>query len=491
MAVCGLVPANQRFVQQGRQPLEGVQADSLGVTHGFGSLERPPPDEHRQPGEQASLDVVQEVVAPGDGPAKGPLALRKGSDPRGEDGETLLEPRQYLLGRQDLRPGGRQLDGQGQAVEAGGDLRHGAGVLLRHPEPGPHLDGPLGKKPDRFEPAEGEDVREPLGVGGFERWHRILLLTAERQHHARGDQGLQLRGCREEFFDHRACRRHLFEVVDDQEELLIVKMGLHGFEDGAAGNLWNPEGLSNGRGNQRGVGHRREVDEEGAISVLGQDLGGNLKGQSGLPGPPGAGEREEACPAEELPDLGYRVLPAYERCQLQRQVVRPGVQGPGRRKVRGEPLDHQVVEVLGVSDVLQPMLSEIPEGSPVWKRALHESPGGVGEDDLPSVGRGGYPRGPVHVDADVVVPAPHPLPGVKSHPDPHAGARGPIVGGQAPLGGHGGPDRPRRVGKHKEEGVPLGADLDTAALRGGLANDRGVLVLDEHVSITELLEQAG
>ena len=65
------------------------------------------------------------------------------------------------------------------------------------------------------------------------------------------------------------------------------------------------------------------------------------------------------------------------------------------------------------------------------------------------------------------------------------------MGGQAPLGGHGGPDRPRRVGKHKEEGVPLRAYLDTAALRGGLANDRGVLVLDEHVSITELLEQAG
>ena len=122
---------------------------------------------------------------------------------------------------------------------------------------------------------------------------------------------------------------------------------------------------------------------------------------------------------------------------------------------------------------------------------VNESPGGVGEDDLAAVGRGGDPRGPVHVDADIVVSAPHPLPGVKSHPDPHAGARGPVVGGQAPLDGHRGPDRPRRVGEHKEEGVPLRADLHPVSLRGGSANDRGVLVLDEHVSITELLEQAG
>ena len=47
----------------------------------------------------------------------GPLALREGPGPGGQEGEAALEARQDLLGRQDLRPGGRQLDGSRQLDE--------------------------------------------------------------------------------------------------------------------------------------------------------------------------------------------------------------------------------------------------------------------------------------------------------------------------------------------------------------------------------------
>ena len=69
----------------------------------------------------------------------------KGPGPGGEDGQAPLQPGKHLLWSEDLGPGGRQLDGQGQAVEPGGDLRHGRGVLLCDQELGPHRDGPIGE----------------------------------------------------------------------------------------------------------------------------------------------------------------------------------------------------------------------------------------------------------------------------------------------------------------------------------------------------------
>ena len=265
----------------------------------------------------------------------------------------------------------------------------------------------------------------------------------------------------------------------------------HGLEDGAPGHLRNPQGVGDRRRNQGGIGHRREVGEEGAVPVLGEDLPGDLEGQAGLPGPPGPGEGEEPGPAEDPPDLVDLLLPAHERGELGGEVVRPGVQGPGRREVGRQALDHEVMEALGVDDVLQPMLPEVPEGDPTRKGALHETPRGVGDDDLPAVGRIGDPRGPVHVDADVVVPAADPLPRVEAHPDPQRGARGPVVGGQAPLGGHRGLHALHRASEGREERVSLRADLDPAPLVDGPAKDGGVIVEDLRVQIADLLEQPG
>ena len=71
-----------------------------------------------------------------------------------------------------------------------------------------------------------------------------------------------------------------------------MEVVLHGLEDGASGHLGNSQGPGDGRGNQGGIRHRREVHEEGAVPVLGEDLPGDLKGQACLPGPPCAREGE-------------------------------------------------------------------------------------------------------------------------------------------------------------------------------------------------------
>jgi hypothetical protein len=441
----GFGPADQRLVHQRGQPLEGVHAERLRVAHGFGRLERPAPGEHRQPGEQPSPGGVEQVVAPGDGVAEGPLAFWEGPGPGGEDGEALLEPGQHLLGRQDLGPGCCQLDGQRQAVQPGGDLGHGRGVLFGQPEAWPYRQSPLGEQPDGFEPAQGVEVRESFGIGQIQRRHHILLLAPERQHHAGGGHHLYRRGRGEELLDHRAGVHDLFEVVDDQEELPVTEVVLHGPQDGAPGDLLDPEDPGQDRGDQGRIGHRRQVHEEGAVAELRQQLGGDLEGQSGLPGAPRPGEGEEPGPVQQPPDLGQLLLPAHERGELQGKVVRPGVERPGRREVGRKPLDHEVVEVLGEGEVLQPVRPEVPEERPFRKGVLDQSPGGVRDDDLPAVGRPGDPGRPVHVDADIVVPAQHPFTGVQPHPDSQGEPWGPVVGGQASLGGHRGPDRRHRA----------------------------------------------
>ena len=112
-------------------------------------------------------------------------------------------------------------------------------------------------------------------------------------------------------------------------------------------------------------------------------------------------------------------------------------------------------------------------------------------EHLPSVGGVGDAGRPVHVDADVVVPAQDALAGVDPHPDPHRRTGGPVVRGEAPLGGDRRPDRPRRAGEHDEEGVAVGADLDPAAVGDGSPDDRRVLVQDRRVPVAECLEETG
>ncbi len=486
-----LAPSDQRLVHQGRQPLQDVQAEPTRIAHDFRGLDGPAPHEGRQPGEQPPLGFVQEVVAPGDGVAQGALALGEGPDPGGEEGEAALQPRQHLLGREDLGPGGGQLDGQGQAVEPGGDLGHRRGVLLRDSEPRLHRQGPLREQPDGLEPAEGGEVGHLLGVGGLEGRHQILLLAAQPQHDPGGGHHLQPGGRDEELLDHGARLHHLFEVIDHQEELSVPEVVLHAVEDGASGHLRDPQGAGHRGGNQGRIGHRGQVHEEAAVLVVGEDLPGHLQRQPGLPGPPGAGQGEQPGPAQEVPDFLDLLLPPHERGELGGKVVRPGAERAGRGELRGQPVDDQVVEALGADQVLEPMLPQVPERHPFGEPPLHQGPGGVRHDDLPPVGRPGDAGSAVDVDAHVVAPARGALARVQPDADPKGIALGPGVSSQRPLDLDRGPDSPRRAGEHHEEGVPLRADLHAAAMGDGSANDRVVLLLHRRVSLPQLLEQPG
>ena len=97
---------------------------------------------------------------------------------------------------------------------------------------------------------------------------------------------------------------------------------------------------------------------------------------------PGPGEAEKPGPGEQPPppvDLGA----PDEARQLGRQVVRGGIERPGRRERVLEPRTGQLVEAFGPRQVLEPMLAEVAQLKAVGQGAGGESPRGVGHEDWP------------------------------------------------------------------------------------------------------------
>ena len=63
---------------------------------------------------------------------------------------------------------------------------------------------------------------------------------------------------------------------------------------GLRGCSWTqPERGAHGRGHQLGVGHRGQVDDRGAVLVVGLELGGEFGGEAGLSGAGGAGQGDQ------------------------------------------------------------------------------------------------------------------------------------------------------------------------------------------------------
>jgi hypothetical protein len=91
---------------------------------------------------------------------------------------------------------------------------------------------------------------------------------------------------------------------------------------------------------------------------------------------------------------------------------------------RPRALDYQLVEVFGQGEVPEPMPAQVSKCHPLGQGALHEHTGGRRDQDLPAVARLGDPGRPVHVQAQVIVPAQDPLAGVQAHPT----RRGPSIG---------------------------------------------------------------
>ena len=113
--------ADEALVEQRRQRVE------VGVADRFGGLERGAAAEHREPGEELLLVLVEQVVAPRDRGAQRCMAL-VGVAAALEEVEPLPDPLEQLLGAEQLDPRGGELDRERETVEAADQLVHGRRV---------------------------------------------------------------------------------------------------------------------------------------------------------------------------------------------------------------------------------------------------------------------------------------------------------------------------------------------------------------------------
>ncbi len=153
------------------------------------------------------------------------------------------------------------------------------------------------------------------------------------------------------------------------------------------------------------------------------------------------------------------MLPAEQGARGDGQVA--GVEGAQRRKVALAEL----VEPLGLDQVLQPVLAQVTDRGLV----LQEAPRRLGEDDLPAVSGSGDSRCAVDVDADVALVGDERLTGVDAHAHAEdlAFERTPCLGRR----GH----RVGRAAECDEEGVALGVDLDAGVARERVSQEPAVL----------------
>ena len=181
--------------------------------------------------EEGALVLGEKLVAPVDRPAEGLLALRPVAGAAGEKAKAIAQPGEHGLGRQDVDAGSRELDRQGQSVEAGTDLGYGRSVLVGHLEIRFDSHRALDEERDRLVLREALGTFVEARIGRREGWHRVFALTVDPQGAPAGGQDDEaLRGS-EQLCDARSRICDLLEIVEDQECSAFAEMvgqGRHG-----------------------------------------------------------------------------------------------------------------------------------------------------------------------------------------------------------------------------------------------------------------------
>jgi hypothetical protein len=332
----------------------------------------------------------------------------------------------------------------------------------------------------------------PSVSGEGEGSDETLVFSRQVQGHAARGQDPEAGGRVQQSVHRRSRVDDLLEVVQHQEEITVPEVGGQRVEDIRARLLPHAQGRGDVRGNQGRVRHRAQVDHVHAVLDPVHLLGGDPQRQARLASAARPGEGEEPGAAEQLADLGDLALASDERRSRWREV-RPTwpSEGADRWELSRETVDDEVVERLGLVEVLQPVAAEVADRHSLGEGVLDEHPCGLGDQDLAPVCGGGDPGRSVHIDPDVVAAADGTLTGVQPHPNPERRAVRPVFLGQASLRGHRGADPLPWGAEHREEGVALGSNLVAVLRLQGVPEDLRVAILDGPIPLAELLEQPG
>ena len=131
----------------------------------------------------------------------------------------MLEAVKEGLGRQEVAPGCRQLDGERQAIQLLADRRHRGRVLRGYGKVILRRTGPRGEESHRIVLTEVLDGREVSKIRDRKGRDAHIMLTVDTQHRSARDEDLESRARGEEIGNERRCGQEMLEVVENQEQL--------------------------------------------------------------------------------------------------------------------------------------------------------------------------------------------------------------------------------------------------------------------------------
>ena len=278
-------------------------------------------------------------------------------------------------------------------------------------------------------------------------------------------------------------------IVEHEEEVAVGQRRAQQLaRRPARGRLAHAERSEHGLGHQRVGSEARQLDYAHAVAMLILDAFGDLQGQAGLAGAPGARERDEPPGSEEIDQLTQLPLAPHERGRRRRQASRAARRGVQRRERRRHTLRAGLVETNRPDDVAQAMRSQIEQRDS--RRELCDEPDRrFRDDDLPAVRDTENPGRLMEGHAEQLVAHLGDLSGVNRHPDPNGRTARPGLCCEGALGldgsGH------RVAGRTEDEDAAVAAAGISVAPAGthGTHEDRTLALDHTHEGVAERREQ--
>ena len=369
--------------------------------------------------------------------------------------EAVGEPVEERLGREQLRPGGGELERERQAVEPFAELHDG----VRGGDVGPHGLRALAEERHGLVADERREVELGLALDP-------QRLAARREQPQSGDGGDEL-GERT-----GGVGQELLEVVADHVRASFADAG----GDRRRIRRRRAEPVGHRRQDELRVPERRERDEDRSSLRVVAEQARELDREARLAGSSRADDREH--PRVALVDQRDRVeqllLAAEERRGRSRELDAPG------RSERWELTVAELVEANCAFEVLEPMPADVAE-----RLGVEERRGRRRDEDLVPVRERGDARAAVDVLAHVTLLGYGRRAGVQPHAHADRSRLEPLA---RRLRGR---RRSSRCRERDEERVALRVDLDAAVRGRRLAHDAPVL--RERVGVArrpELVQQA-
>src|ERR1700682_1345703 len=267
--------------------------------------------------------------------------------PRRKKPKALLEPTENLIERHHRNPGGGQLDGQRDPVDALTDADDRIDILVayaklrlvRHSAISKQADGLVASQwrhpPGYF---SRHAQRFPTGCQDFE-----ALAFFEQLNGQLGD-GLN----------------DVFTVVKDQQRVPLSEVVRQGGPQPSTGLLFQVQRVCDRLRDKVWPRNRTQLYKPNAIRVLGYHLGRQLESQPRLAGPAWSGQGEGPSLPVEFPELTELAIAADEGGQLSREVACRLLRADWRELLGLFRVD-ELENVFGSRQVFEAMESEISE----------------------------------------------------------------------------------------------------------------------------------